>query len=266
MTIDDLPEFTAILDAVCVMLSRGKYAPNDTSTGIFFRAMKRFPMAEVRTAFQAHVDDPQRGRFAPTPADLIAQIDGMVADDGRYGAEEAWSKALPAMDETKTVVWSSEAAEAFGAARTLLSLGDEVAGRLAFKQVYERLVTEARSARRPVRWEASIGTDKVAARAALALAASEGRIACGENAADIMALPSPTESPLLLAAPENIERMSSEHRAMLAELRAKVIAASEAKRIRNGADFLQKRHTETLKAEAAERVTRYANERGHTIE
>ena len=262
---DDLKEFTTLLDAVSTMLSRGKYSPSDASTSIAFRALQRFTMGEVRAAFQAHVEDPQRGRFAPTPADLIAQIEGMAAEDGRLGSEEAWARSLPAMDESKTVVWSTEAAEAFGAARPLLILGDEVGARMAFKEVYTRLVSEERAARHQVRWEASIGTDKQAARAALALAASEGRIACGENAADIMALPAPTANPLLLAAPEKIEGLSVERRALLANMRAKFIAGVAAKHMRDGADLQAKRRTEQLKNEAAQKVAAYAAEQGQSL-
>lgn len=159
MTFDDLPEFTTLLDAVCVMLSRGKYTPGDTSTMIYFRALERFSMAEVRAAFQAHVDDKQRGKFAPVPADLIAQIECAVADDGRPGPEEAWAICFRANDEAATVVWCGEMAEAYGSVRPLLLAGDEVAARMAFKETYTRLLADARERRVPSSWSATLGDD-----------------------------------------------------------------------------------------------------------
>lgn len=74
-------------------------------------------------------------------------------DDGRPGPEEAW--AMLPRDERTTVVWTTEMAEAWGIAREL----DEIAGRMAFREVYVRLVTEARATKRPPVWQASLGQD-----------------------------------------------------------------------------------------------------------
>lgn len=156
---EDMTEFTSVLDAVCGLLSRGAYQPNDDATLLFFKALQAYPIEVVRAAFDAHVKDPARGRFPPNPADVIAQIEHASANDGRPGAEEAWAIAVTGADESMTVVWTAEIAQAWGIARAVFDLGDEVGARVAFRDAYNRLVIEARMAhRRPV-WSESFGTD-----------------------------------------------------------------------------------------------------------
>lgn len=50
-------------------------------------------------------------------------------------------------------------AEAFAAARPLLTSGYEVGARMAFKYAYKRLVNEAQTFNRPLRWSVSVGWD-----------------------------------------------------------------------------------------------------------
>ena len=86
MDIDrDLEPFGAMLDAVCGLLSRGAYTPNEVSTAIFFRALQPWPFERVRAAFDAHVRDPERGRFVPTPADILAYVNLLSPEAPRQG-------------------------------------------------------------------------------------------------------------------------------------------------------------------------------------
>lgn len=172
----DFDEFGAMLDAVCSLLSRGAYAPSAANTALFFRALARYDLAQVRAGFDAHVTDPQRGRFVPVPADIIAQLDGLAADDGRPGADEAWATALRAADERQTLVWTEDMAQAWSIARTVFEAGDEVGARVAFRDAYNRIVDAARRDRRPVRWNASLGFDQGTRSDAIREAATLGRI------------------------------------------------------------------------------------------
>lgn len=164
----DIAPFTDMLDAVCSALSRGTYKASDANTALYFRALQRYPLEVVRAAFDAHVSDPARGRFVPVPADLIAQIDAMQSDDGRLGAEEAWALALRSQDEQATIVWTTEVAEAFKAARPTLDGGDKVGARMAFKEAYSRIVRVARAEQSPVQWQPSLGYDPKLRHQALA--------------------------------------------------------------------------------------------------
>ena len=250
----DFAEFSELLDAVCGLLSRGAYTPNATNTALFFRAMARWPLADVRAAFDAHMADPQRGRFVPVPADLIAQIEARSGDDGRPGAEEAFAQALAAADEAETVVWTVETAEAWGVAQRVLATGDEVGGRMAFREVYLRLVAEARAVRRPVQWRAALGHDRNRHADALRKAADQGLISRAEADA-AAALPAPRAPVLLLAGGTLVAagEPSPEQRLAMQALRAAIEAKAEAP----SADVLERQRTAQLRAQAAEKVAAY---------
>lgn len=169
----DFDEFGEMLDAVCSLLSRGAYQPSPSNTAMFFRALARHELAAVRAGFDAHVADPVRGKFPPVPADIIAQLQSIAADDGRLGADEAWAIAVSSADEAVTVVWTDEIAQAWGVVRSIFNLGDEVGARVAFRDAYNRMVAEARREARPPKWSTALGLDKRlqddAARAAFAV-------------------------------------------------------------------------------------------------
>lgn len=77
-------------------------------------------------------------RKAPVPADILALLDPGSAWPS---ADEAWAVVAPVLgDEGASVVWCLEMACAAGEVEHL----DPVAGRMAFRAAYERLVAEAR--------------------------------------------------------------------------------------------------------------------------
>lgn len=104
-----------------------------------------------------------------TIADVVSRL-----DDGRPGVEEAW--AMMPFDESQSVVWTDEMANAFGVARALLNDGDKVAARMAFKESYTRLIGEARDSGVPVSWSPSLGYDKNGRESVLADAVAKGRL------------------------------------------------------------------------------------------
>ncbi len=108
-----------------------------------------------------------------TLADVIERIQSA---DGRPKPDEAWANAIGAMDESETVVWTLETAQAFAAARPLLELNDKTGARMAFKDAYVRLCDEARQRSEPVRWEHSLGWDADRRREVLSAAVQLGRL------------------------------------------------------------------------------------------
>lgn len=144
---------------------------------IFFKAMEPYPLEVVSRALTATIRDPQRGQYPPKPADLIAQIQGVAGDDGRPGAEEAWAIALTSRDESDTVVWTQETAEAFAICSPIMELGDEVGARMAFKEAYQRLTSQSRNANIPVQWSASLGWNLERRTTVLTKAATAGLLA-----------------------------------------------------------------------------------------
>jgi hypothetical protein len=98
-------------------------------------------------------------------------------DDGRPGPEEAWAR-MPKGDrvEDDSVVWCEEERVAYSACRSLLLEGDPIGARMAFKEKYERELSEARAQRRPVRWAVSAGYDVGHRLSTLANAVQEQRL------------------------------------------------------------------------------------------
>lgn len=244
----DFAEFSALLDAVCSLLSRGAYVPNATNTALWFRALQAHDLATVRAAFDAHVKDPERGRFVPTPADVIAQIAGPARHDGRPGAEEAWAVALRAGDESDTVVWTAEMAEAWAIARGVWDAGDEVGARMAFREAYTRLVEDARRDLKPVVWTVSLGFDADKRVLAITAAVRAGRLPREE----LLALPAPARGDVLLLPAESANAHAARQR--LKELADAMRNAMD----RPSGAQLEHERTLQLKAHAAQLAAQHA--------
>lgn len=243
----DMPEFLALLDDVGALLQRSGQSISPTGRAMFFRALRAHSIEEVRAAFDAHVKDPQRGRFMPLPADLIAQIHGAAAHDGRPGAEEAWAIAMRAQDEADTVVWTEEIAQARGIAQPILDAGDEVGARMAFKEAYGRIVERARQEGRAPSWSASLGFDAQLRHVALEAAVQAGRL----PKFDALQLASSVSVPMLgmaeaFGAPLHV---IASLRALADRLRDRGLEPS--------ADVLARADTQQRQADTAERVATY---------
>ena len=238
----DYTEFSTLLDGVCGLLSRGQYAPSATNTAMWFRALAGYDLASVRAAFDGHVRDPQRGRFVAVPADIIAQLAAAAEQDGRPGPEEAWSIALRGADESATVVWTDEIAQAWGVARQVLACGDEVGARMAFRESYQRIVGAVRKAGPAPYWWPSLGTDQHQRAAAIGEAVQLGRL--------------PMTEMLALPHYEAAQTMPPEIRDKLLELRAE-LAEERFYASADAATVTAIARTSAAKAASAERVAQY---------
>ena len=155
MNKDETMEFFALLDQACEAI--GKPAKSVNAKQVFLQILGGYGINNLRGAVYAHLSDPDRGRFVPTPADLKAQIDMAIQKDGRPTADEAWAIAVKLDDERATVVINGEIAQAWGVACEIMP--DRVGARMAFRSAYERLVSESRASGVDVNWYASIGFD-----------------------------------------------------------------------------------------------------------
>ena len=135
---------------------------------IWLSLMNNYPLSSVKDALLNHV---QHSVFAPKPADMINFIKNQ---DGRPSADEAW--AMIPRNESVSAVLSQDMLTAMGAAQPLLDEGDQVAARMAFKESYNRLITEARNNSIPVEWFPSLGDDKYGREAVVKEAVRLGRI------------------------------------------------------------------------------------------
>lgn len=136
---------------------------------LWWAALADYEFQIVRRAFSAHITG-KRGQFAPLPADVLNLIRG---ESGHLSAEEAWSLALESTDESATVVWTDEIAQALAAARPCLDAGDKFGARAAFVTSYEKNVRKAHPA--PI-WKVSAGYDAGQRQLALQSAVDSGRL------------------------------------------------------------------------------------------
>lgn len=113
-----------------------------------------------------------RCRKELTTFPTIAQVIGRIPD-GRPGVEEAW--AMLPKSEDDSVVWTEEMAEAYGSVAQLLA-SDPVAARMAFKEIYPKLIQTARDEKQSVRWVASLGHDPSHREAVLKEAVRKNRL------------------------------------------------------------------------------------------
>lgn len=147
-----------------------------------------------------------------TMADVMTRI-----SDGRPGAEEAW--ALYPKNETGSSAVTEEMQLAMSAAWPLIQEGDRVAARMAFKESYERLITENRAKNIPVKWSVSLGTNPGEREAALVDAVQRHRLTADHALGLLPHTCTPEQflmsvgatDHLLLAAPKTEDRVQLEN-------------------------------------------------------
>lgn len=185
---------------------------------------------------------------------LSAVLERVEEEDGRPGADEAWSIALSSADEAETVVWTEEMAQAYGVARPVLDARDKVGARMAFREAYERIVRDARAAGAPCRWTVSIGQDAERRAVALQAAVTLKRLA---PAAITQYLPHIKADSTVVDA-----LFGGKPQALLEQ---KDLTESERETNRRGLAGLRQ-HLEQLEQEAEERDRRYAETERQRIE
>ncbi len=164
----------------------------DAAMVIAFKTLEKYDLKAVQQAVMDHIADPERGRFPPKPADIIALIE-VNNPDGRPEPDEAWSIAMTSFDENETVVLNDEIAAALEYSRDPYLNGDKYGARNAFIETYTRKIKQARKENKPVKWWPSLGHDKDKRRSALEQAVIAGRIGY-DHAQNLTPLPISKES------------------------------------------------------------------------
>lgn len=250
MSEDDFERFCELLDDVAEL--RQLKVLGVRAKALFFQAVRRYPLALVEKAIQAHLIDADEGKYKTMiqPAHIIAQIEGAAANDGRPDADEAWAIAMRADDEAITVVWTDEISAALSAARPVLANGDKVGARMAFKSAYERLVTKARKELRPVRWIASLGHDVAQREDALQQAVALGQLPAPHVAA-LLPPPAPSNS-------MGDDEVAAENIARLRKLVASALSPSEKRRrAAEEASKAERERLDSLKLQSAAKVAQH---------
>lgn len=179
------------------------------------------------------LDACRNNKFPPTLPEFISLC--RPAATVRPSADEAWALSLKARDESETVVWTEDMAQAWGICKPVLDAGDEIGARMAFRAAYERIC----AAGGPVVWSVSDGWDK------------EKRVVALERAKSVgIALPYHREEMLLLESNDKTVPMPDCVREMLESLkRRQEEAPSKAQ--------LDREFTERRKAEEFAKIEAY---------
>lgn len=139
---------------------------SEAAVSVWWASLEGYDLDAVKGGFSAHITDPERGRYAPKPADIIAKI-----PTGHPSPEEAWSMVHQALgDEGATLVLTEPMRTAFWAADALA--GDKIAARMAFLEVYRREVASAPAPR----WGVIAGWDMQRRQDVIDKAVSAGRL------------------------------------------------------------------------------------------
>lgn len=87
---DDMIKFKDLLTDVMAFYRQDL---SNFALSVWWQACERFDFQQVSRALAAHTMDPERGQFAPKPADLVRVLAGTVTDR----AAIAWGKTFEAM-------------------------------------------------------------------------------------------------------------------------------------------------------------------------
>lgn len=210
----------------------GFYGKPVENPEVWFSLLADYEISDVRSAIRAHMQDGDRGRFSPLPADLIAKIPKNLLTPN-----EAWSLALQACDERETVITCDLIDKAMESARPIMDIGDKIGARMAFIAAYERLAIGAK----PV-WRLSLGFDRSGWLSFAERAEAMGLIGQARlnEIRCLTAPPSPEASAIagLLTGPnaKTEQAMTEENRQRFQKLRAEFTAAIEAQDRRRAAE------------------------------
>lgn len=146
-----------------------------------------------------------KGRL--TLADIFSRL-----EDGRPSVEEAWSMMVTILDnENASIVWTEEMQMAYPVVAPLRD--DPVAARMAFKEKYGALVSEARGRGEQVKWLASLGYDKNMRESVIQEAIQKGRLTLeqGQRICPTIQLPSRESLKLLEEVSHALPTMPTVH-------------------------------------------------------
>ena len=155
-----------LLQAIAVTSELCGRTFSEAAAKVFVSDLSAYPESQVMGAL-TRCRKEVRGML--TVQDVVSRL-----EDGRPGAEEAWSM-IP-QSESASTVWTAEMAQAFGVCLGLLDGGDKVAARMSFKETYLRLVSKSRETGEKVEWSASLGHDPRGREAVVRAAVEAGRL------------------------------------------------------------------------------------------
>lgn len=164
---------------------------SEASATAILAELASYPQRNVCKAIERCMRE-LRGRI--TLADILERIFDYPTPD------EAWAHCP--RSEADTVIWTTEAAAAYGCAASLIDAGDLVAARRAFIDAYSSHVREAVRNRKPPKYTISLGYDKTMRRDVISRAIEDGLLPRSiANSFPDLALPAYDDKPAITGPP-----------------------------------------------------------------
>lgn len=201
-----------LIKAIAVSFELTGTQLSDEAMEFVISALDTYPPDAVRKALERCVTTVTSKMSL---AKIIEQI-----DDGRPGAQEAW--AMLPKSEGESAAMTDDMTEAWDIVRDLLET-DRIAARKSFIEAYQRILLEARSEGRPVKWFLSAGQDPAGRERAARDAVKRGLLEAADVSMYMHELPAHEEAPQLPAHDDCTEIPRGENaRQLVADLKEKM--------------------------------------------
>jgi hypothetical protein len=208
---------------------------------LYWTALTAYPIEAVESAFQEYICNATQARM-PLVSEVLVALGRAEPNSAYPSSDEAWGIAVKTFDEQQTVVVTDEVMGAREAAQPVMDIGDEVGARMAFRDAYNRLVTQARmKGNAKPRWWITNGTDKQLREQAIRQAVDLGRLS--RDALKQITGPDPT----LTEACRAFDVQAIEHKTKAKE------AADISRKLRSLKDTLETRKTNEFHESEMER-------------
>ncbi len=138
------------------------------ATMMIFEDLAEFDIEIISKALKLHR---RQNEFAPTVKNIF---DILETGSNHVAADEAWM--LCPSSEEETAVWTEEIKQSYFLSCGTDSECDNTARRMAFKAIYQRLVSEAKIKNLKPVWSVSVGKDKKHAKQVIDKAFQDGKI------------------------------------------------------------------------------------------
>lgn len=214
----DKREFQEMLNSLLALpLGRSPKEISKEMIRMYWGALEHRSLDDVRLALNKHVQDTERGRWFPLPADITAQLSAGI--DLWPAADEAW--ALAPKCDSESAPMFPEMAKALNVAAHLIEEGDMVAARMAFKAAYDRSVAPAKASGERPKWYTSLGHDIEGRHDASVRTVELKNL--GRDSADQLALPKPKSEELGIFMIEDANATGDKKKALEAVVKMKGI-------------------------------------------
>lgn len=174
---------SSLLESLAVLAEVTGTEWSEPTVRVIERELSTYPESEVSQALHRCMTEL---RQKVTLADILDRMPSQ-----HPGVEQAWGLISKVMtSEQISICWTDEMREAYGAAAPLAD--DLVAARMAFKEVYSKLISTARANRTLPTWSVSLGYDK-SLRDECVREAAQRNVISQTHAAKLLAHDPPTE-------------------------------------------------------------------------